>query len=65
LEEEIGEKLSNEQFHNLYSSPYILTAIKSERLRCAGHINYMEGVSKCIPYLGQNTLREEIHWEMA
>jgi hypothetical protein len=30
-------KLHNEELHNLYSSPNIITMIKSRRIRWAGH----------------------------
>jgi hypothetical protein len=36
--QEIGEKLHNEEFHNLYSSPNIIRVIKSRRMRRAGHV---------------------------
>jgi hypothetical protein len=32
------EKKHNEELHNLYSPPSIITMIKSRRLRWAGHI---------------------------
>jgi hypothetical protein len=31
-------KLHNEELHNLYSSPSIITMIKSRRMRWAGHV---------------------------
>jgi hypothetical protein len=31
-------KLHNEELHNLCSSPYIISMIKSRRMRLAGHI---------------------------
>jgi hypothetical protein len=31
-------KLHNEELHNLYSSPNIITIIKSRRMRWAGHV---------------------------
>jgi hypothetical protein len=34
--------LSNEQLHNLYSSPNIIRIIKSRRMRWAGHVARME-----------------------
>jgi hypothetical protein len=34
-------KLHNEEFHNLYSSPNIITMIKSRRMRWAGHVARM------------------------
>jgi hypothetical protein len=35
---EIGEKLHNEEFHNLYSSTNVIRIIKSKRTRWAGHV---------------------------
>jgi hypothetical protein len=34
-------KLHNDEFHNLYSSPNIVTVIKSRRMRWAGHVARM------------------------
>jgi hypothetical protein len=34
-------KLHNEELHNLYSSPIIITMIKSRRMRRAGHVARM------------------------
>jgi hypothetical protein len=38
---EAWRNLHNEEFHNLYSSPNIITMIKSRRMRWAGHIEQM------------------------
>jgi hypothetical protein len=35
-------KLHNEELHNLFSSPNIITMIKSRRMRWAGHVARME-----------------------
>jgi hypothetical protein len=35
-------KLHNEELHDLYSSPSIITIIKARRMRWAGHIARME-----------------------
>jgi hypothetical protein len=35
-------RLHNEELHNLYSSPNIITEIKSKRTRWAGHVTRME-----------------------
>jgi hypothetical protein len=35
-------KLHNEDLHNLYSSPSIITMVKSRRMRWAGHVARME-----------------------
>jgi hypothetical protein len=34
-------KLHNEELHNLYSSPSIISMMKSERMRWAGHVAQM------------------------
>jgi hypothetical protein len=34
-------KLSNNELHNLYSSPSIIRMIKSRRMRWAGHVTSM------------------------
>jgi hypothetical protein len=34
-------KLHNEEFHNLYSLPSIITVIKSRSMRWAGHVGQM------------------------
>jgi hypothetical protein len=34
-------KLHNEELHNLYSSPSIITMIKSRRMRWTGHVARM------------------------
>jgi hypothetical protein len=38
--EEVGgwRRLHNEELHNLYTSPNIIKAIKSKRMRWAGHV---------------------------
>ena len=43
--DENGEwrRLHNEELHNLYRSPNIVSVIKSRRLRWAGHVARMEG----------------------
>jgi hypothetical protein len=33
--------LHNEELHNLYASPFIIRAIKSRRMRWAGHVARM------------------------
>jgi hypothetical protein len=39
--DESWRKLHNDELHNLYSSPNIVTLIKSRRLRWAGHVARM------------------------
>jgi hypothetical protein len=34
-------KLHSEELHNLYSSPYIISHVKSRRMRWAGHVARM------------------------
>ena len=38
-------RLHNEELHRLYCSPNIVRVIKFRRLRCAGHVARMEGIS--------------------
>jgi hypothetical protein len=46
-------KLCNEELHNLYSSPNIISMIKSRRMRWAGHVARM----------GENRNSYRILWE--
>jgi hypothetical protein len=48
---EDGKKSYNEQLHSLYSSPSIITVIKSRRMRGAGCITHWE-YKKCIQNFG-------------
>jgi hypothetical protein len=34
-------RLRNEELHNLYTSPHIITVIKSRRMKWAGHVARM------------------------
>jgi hypothetical protein len=36
-------KLHNDELKNLYSSPSIVRVVKSRRMRCAGHVERMDG----------------------
>jgi hypothetical protein len=36
--------LHNEELHNLYASPHIISVIKSRRMRWAGHVARMGGI---------------------
>jgi hypothetical protein len=40
-EDEWWRKVHNDEFHGLYSSPNIVRAIKSRRMRWAGHVAHM------------------------
>jgi hypothetical protein len=40
-EDRSWRKLHNDELHNLYSSPNIVTVIKSRRMRWAGHVARM------------------------
>jgi hypothetical protein len=35
-------KFHNEQLHNLYCSPNIISVVKLRRMRCVGHVAAME-----------------------
>jgi hypothetical protein len=41
------KKLHNEELHTLYSSPYIITEIKSRRMRQVGHGGGQKSVQGC------------------
>jgi hypothetical protein len=41
-EDGLWRKLHNDKLHSLYSSPNIVRAIKSRRMRWAGHVALME-----------------------
>ena len=48
-------KLHNEELNNLYSSPNIVRAIKSRRMRWAGHVARTRGEDRCIQGFGGET----------
>jgi hypothetical protein len=55
-------KLHNDEFHNLYSSSYIVKVIKSRRMRWAGHVARMGGREVFRGFwLGGPKVRD--HWE--
>jgi hypothetical protein len=43
-------KMHSEELHNLYSSPSIMTMIKSKSMRCAGHVAGMGRIGVHIAY---------------
>jgi hypothetical protein len=52
-------KLSNEEFHNLYSSPSIIRIIKTRRMRWAGHLAQVwENRNACRILLGKPEERD-------
>jgi hypothetical protein len=51
-----SRKLHNEELHNLYSSPNIITMIMSKKIRLAGHVARME---KLIWGFGEKARRNE------
>jgi hypothetical protein len=57
-------KLHNDELHSLYSSPNIVTVIKSRRMRWAGHVTGMEegrGVYRVL--IGRPECRPRRRWE--
>jgi hypothetical protein len=40
-------RLHNEELHNLYASPNTIRVIKSRWVRWTGHVERMEGDTKC------------------
>jgi hypothetical protein len=57
-------KLHNEELHNLYSSPNIISRIKSRRMRCAGHVARMGEEKKNVQGFGGKARRKEITWKI-
>jgi hypothetical protein len=55
-------KLHNEELHDLYSSPSIITIIKSRRMRWAGHVARMGRRGTLIDYWWESQ-RERDHSE--
>jgi hypothetical protein len=55
-------KLHNEELHNLYSSPHIITMIKSST-RWAGHTACMWGEEECIYGFGGQASRKDTTWK--
>jgi len=54
-------RLHDEELNDLYSSPNIVRAIKSRRMRWAGHVAHMGEKRGCIgPWWGNR--REGDHW---
>jgi hypothetical protein len=48
-------KLYSEELNNLYCPPYIMRAIKSRRMRRAGHVARMGREKGCIQGFGDET----------
>jgi hypothetical protein len=55
-------KLHNEELNDLHSSPNIVQVIKSRRMKCAGHVAYMEERRGIYKVVGE-TCRKETIWE--
>jgi hypothetical protein len=54
-------KLHNDELHSLYSSPNIVSVIKSRRMRWAGHVARMGEGRGVYSWLGVSKGRD--HWE--
>jgi hypothetical protein len=48
-------RLHNEETRKLYTSPNIISVIKSRRIRCAGHVARMEDMENSYKVYGRNT----------
>ena len=48
-------KLHNEELNDLYSSLNIVRAVKSRRMRWAGHVAHTEGRERCAQGFGGET----------
>jgi hypothetical protein len=55
-------KLHNDELHNLYSSPNIITVIKSRRIRWAGHVARI-GEGRCVYRVWLAGPKVRDHWE--
>jgi hypothetical protein len=54
-------KLHNEELHNLYSSQNIIIAIKSRKMRWAGHVAHAGENRSAYGVWGGNILKERDH----
>ena len=55
-------KLHNEELNDLYSLPNIVRAVKSSRMRWAGHVAHMGGRIVVCTGCWWGSLRERVHW---
>jgi len=49
-----GRRLHNEELRNMYALPYVISVIKSRRMRLAGKVAFMKD-EKCTQYFGWKT----------
>jgi hypothetical protein len=58
-EEESWRKSHYVELHSLYSSPNIVTVIKSKMMRWVGHVTRMGGGERCLRGFGWEARKEE------
>jgi hypothetical protein len=56
-------KLHNEEFYNVYSSPNVITQIKSIRMRWADHVACIGELRKVHEIFGGKARRKDTTWK--
>jgi hypothetical protein len=52
---EVWRRLHNEELHNFYASPHVISVFMSRRMRWAGHMTFMEEMRNAYKFVGQRT----------